>query len=69
MQSGALAVRKHSNDKIKINIGELKLRLSIGRLNLCVEKVKLLSHVRLSATPWTVAYQALLPMEFSRQEY
>ena len=32
-------------------------------------KVKLLSHVRLFATPWTVAYQAPPSMEFSRQEY
>ena len=32
-------------------------------------KVKSLSHVRLSATPWTVAYQAPPSMEFSRQEY
>ena len=32
-------------------------------------KVKLLSHVRLSATPWTVAYQASPSMGFSRQEY
>ena len=32
-------------------------------------KVKLLSHVRLFATPLTVAYQAPRPMEFSRQEY
>ena len=29
----------------------------------------LLSHVQLFATPWTVAYQAPLSMEFSRQEY
>ena len=34
----------------------------------CV-KVKSLSHVRLSATPWTAAYQAPLSMGFSRQEY
>ena len=27
------------------------------------------SHVQLFATPWTVAYQAPLSMEFSRQEY
>ena len=27
------------------------------------------SHVRLFATPWTVAYQAPLSMGFSRQEY
>ena len=32
-------------------------------------KVKSLSRVRLSATPWTAAYQALPSMEFSRQEY
>ena len=32
-------------------------------------KVKALSHVRLFATPWTVAYQAPPSMEFSRQEY
>ena len=34
-----------------------------------IKKVKLLSHVWLFATPLTVAYQALLPMEFSRQEH
>ena len=27
------------------------------------------SHVRLFVTPWTVAHQALLSVEFSRQEY
>ena len=32
-------------------------------------KVKSLSRVRLFATPWTVAYQALLSKGFSRQEY
>ena len=32
-------------------------------------KVKLLSHVRLFATPWTAAYHAHPPMGFSRQEY
>ena len=32
-------------------------------------KVESLSRVRLSATPWTVACQASLSMEFSRQEY
>ena len=34
-----------------------------------VVKVKLLSCVRLFGTPWTVAYQAPLPMGLSRQEY
>ena len=32
-------------------------------------KVKPLSRVRLFTTPWTAAYQALLPKGFSRQEY
>ena len=32
-------------------------------------KVKLLSRVRLVATPWTAAYQAPLSMGFSRQDY
>ena len=32
-------------------------------------KVKLLSCVRLFATPWTAAHQAPLPLGFSRQEY
>ena len=32
-------------------------------------KVKSLSHARLLATPWTAAYQAPLPMGFSRQDY
>ena len=32
-------------------------------------KVKSLSHVRLFATPWTAAHQALQSMGFSRQEY
>ena len=32
-------------------------------------KVKPLSRVRLLATPWTAAYQAILSMGFSRQEY
>ena len=31
--------------------------------------MKSLSHVQLFATPWTVAHQAPLSMEFSRQEY
>ena len=32
-------------------------------------EVKSLSHVRLFATPWTVAYQVPPSMGFSRQEY
>ena len=43
---------------------DLKLDLKI---NFFLVKVKSLSHVRLFATPWTVAYQAPLSMGFSRQ--
>ena len=32
-------------------------------------KVKSVSHIRLFATPWTVAYQVPLSMGFSRQYY
>jgi len=32
-------------------------------------KERVLSHVRLFVTPWTVAHQAPLSMGFSRQEY
>ena len=32
-------------------------------------KVKSLSRIRLLATPWTAAYQALPSMGFSRQQY
>ena len=31
--------------------------------------MKSLSHIRLFATPWTVAYQAPLSLGFSRQKY
>ena len=45
-------------------------RLLLTRLQLSTRvKVKLLSCVRLFATPWTVAYQAPQSKEFSRQEY
>ena len=37
--------------------------------DLSPRKVKSLSHVRLFATPWTVAYQVPPSMGFSRQEY
>ena len=37
--------------------------------NETLTEVKLLSRVRLFATPWTVAYQTPLSLGFSRQEY
>ena len=41
--------------------------LEPGQVNVKV-KVRLLSHVQLFATPWTVAYQASPSMGFSRKE-
>ena len=38
-------------------------------MNILKVKVKSLSRVRLFVTPWAVAYQAPLTIEFSRQEY
>ena len=44
--------------------------MSLSKLEkLDTKKVKSLNHVRLFATPWTVAYQAPLSVEFSRLEY
>ena len=37
-------------------------------MRVCV-RVRVLSHVRLFATPWSVAHQTPLSMRFSRQEY
>ena len=48
-----------------VTLGQL-LGLSEPWIPVC-KKVKLLSHVRLFATPWTVAYQAPLSVGFSRQ--
>ena len=45
------------------------LRLSQRCLLTGYECVCALSHVRLSATPWTVAHQAPMSVEFSRQQY
>ena len=47
-------------------LSEEALQIAVKRREV---KVKLLSRVRLLATPWTAAYQAPLSMGFSRQEY
>ena len=38
-------------------------------IDVCISALRPSSHVLLIATPWTVACQAPLSMEFSRQEY
>ena len=42
----------------------------VDKINyICIWVVKLLSHVQLFVTLWTVVHQAPLSMEFSRQDY
>ena len=48
------------------NIHDIHNRLKANIYNI---KVKLLSRVRLFATPWAIAYQTPPSMGFSRQEY
>ena len=43
--------------------------LNQGPERVYMQNVKLLSHIRLFTTPWTVAYEAPPSMGFSRQEY
>ena len=59
---------------IQAHIHTITHNLSGGKC--CVDSTEsklcvglLLSHVQLFVTPWTVAHQAPLSMEFSRQEY
>ena len=43
--------------------------IKIGQSGFFITCACVLSHVRLFATPWTVAHQASLSMGLSRQEY
>ena len=49
---------------LKLNIQKIKIMVSGP-----ISSVQSLSHVRLFATPWTVAYQVPPSMGFSREEY
>ena len=61
---------KEENEKasLKLNIQKTKITPS-GPIILWQRKWKLLNRVQLFVTPWTVAHQAPLSMEFSRREY
>ena len=48
---------------------EIRLNMNFTEEQQKKVKVKSLSHVLLFVIQWTVAYQAPLSMEFSRQEY
>ena len=56
-------------EEIIINLELYTLQESFLKHKSKISEVKSLSCVRLFATPWTVAYQAPLSMEFSRQVY
>ena len=62
MENAEIKIKETMSDVIITNRKTEKFLSSISEL-------ESLSHVRVFATPWTVAYQALLSMEFSRQEY
>ena len=46
----------------------VKITHEMSQITTCIH-AKLISHVRLFVTPWTVAHQAPLSMGFSRQGY
>ena len=75
-QEATVRTRHRTMDWFQIGKGECQgCKLSPCLFNLHAEwkkvkvKVKLLSHARLFATPWTVAHQAPLSIGFSRQEF
>ena len=62
--------RKVGTHRLDWEVHAMPQKEVIYTLNMLQEserKVKSLSHVRLFATPWTVAYQAPLSTEFPRQ--
>ena len=61
--------RRNNPDKPLIKGLEITMDHKFKYTDKKKEKVKSLSHVRLFATPWIVAYQAPSSMEFFRQEY
>ena len=65
-----LATTNHFTGSIILPFPECQSFHSSTCVCVCVhEQSQLLSHVQLFATPWTVAHDAPLSMEFSRQEY
>ena len=56
------------HEGVRCELASGHIPLNSGR-TLLTFKVKLLSHVQLFATPWTVAYQDPPSLGFSRKEY
>ena len=61
--------KKGKNNKTQNKVIDLSKSKYIINQSKCRMHAELLSHVQLFATPQTVACQAPLSMEFSRQEY
>ena len=59
---------KRASDQISLQGAGLQSSQELLRGTSCV-RAQSLSHVQLFVTPWTQAHQALLLMEFPRQEY
>ena len=49
-----------------MNISEAKISQNSTTITVCAQSLR---HIQLFVTPWIVAHQAPLSMEFSRQEY
>ena len=49
-----------------MNISEAKISRNSTTITVCAQSLR---HIQLFVTPWIVAHQAPLSMEFSRQEY
>ena len=64
-----LAKKKKKRENCSKEASQNILKNTFLNKKMYVVAVQSLSCVQLFATPWTVAHQALLSMEFSRQEY
>ena len=74
MSIQANSTQEVSSFPCKLILPDFKLTIKVKCLGLYVYSniyyiLKSLSHVQLSATPWTMAYQAPLSIGFSRQGY
>ena len=63
--SSCLVSPEHTCSSVCLSL----LGLILVRVCVCACVCESLSHVQLFATPWSVAHQAPLSVEFSRQEY
>ena len=64
---GASIFQEHQHLKCQQQRSVKSLTVLVNRAHMCSERVKV--SVQLFETPWTVACQAPLSMEFSRPEY